>query len=221
MENGFLALVIKSEKNNWCTKVFCTTCGCQFFRAEMQKLGFDYLISELYLLSINDIENSKVRECIDVFLSVYNDKISMIKGNKLPKILQEAMLLDKSEYALKNIEYLRKYLVYIELRKQALQRKENKIIVYQAYKKSSIIKRNDMVKRLGLLKDIDKLYLLSIEGLKPNYYPINLSEITDVDLLQLGNEKLYALIYCFANYRKREWVAFCNRLMKFKDNILQ
>ncbi len=66
MHNQLSTLLNTARANNWCTRLYCTTCGSHEFRSELRKIERDVLIRQL-----SELDQSHFSDRHAILLIIY------------------------------------------------------------------------------------------------------------------------------------------------------
>ncbi len=214
-DNIYIQLIKKAKSEKWCTKIFCTTCGCMDFRKEIKKLDPEALIKAMY--EANPTEVYKLYNWLDYSMVIYHDINFLYLGktrNELPEVVQEMLRVEDAWRKKKNERYI--------ANQKAEQLREERAAVRRAENKAQHLKRHQIFsqKRESIIKEFMKktleeqiLIVACDEEQLPDYYPFDLKTISTETLANLDKEQLETLKKRFSKLKKQEWKQFYRRVL--------
>jgi hypothetical protein len=228
--NAFVRLVLGKIKGNWCTRRGCTTCGGEQFREETLK-DPEGLLKAIYELKREDVEHLDFvwEDCLKLALAhlyplnprrdedpeifKYGDELYYERSKRLYNMQMKLGIYKKERTKEERLANIAKD---EEEKKAAAERKKESIRKYWEHVKSSIEARSRVMEKFNSLHSLrDKLAVIAEDKKRPpQYYPLDLNEVTGEELRSLDKEIVADLLERFALLRKKEWRSFYKRLLE-------
>ncbi|NCB42805.1 MAG: hypothetical protein EOM59_09315 [Clostridia bacterium] len=223
MDNKFINLINTVNEKKWCVKLFCTTCGCGFYRDELKRIGYEELLKEMSELKLADVQHlNQFEDCINLAAYIMRSQINAIPYAERPEIVnyidnkvQQIMQRDAARRKEQENKQIAEHL--------AVQERKSKI--YQAHVQSSYEATKhwrDMFVNFESKSIESKLMIIADDTIHtPDYYPLDLRKV-DIEIINnLDQIVLDKLILKFASYKKKAWRNFYNMLILAAEKPLE
>ena len=209
--SNLLASLIKhAENEQWCMKLFCTTCGAMRFRDEVKKIGIESIIDSMY--SLDEDEADEILEATgDPIGIIEHDASFQYQGKNIwraekPLIvlkrqaILQAKLQAKNERKEHNLQSETKRKVERQ-EKRALEKKRR--LDYRQIAKQQRVQILEAFSGLNLQ---NKLQVIAEDTQHlPNYYPLQIECITMEELKVVSSEVAVKLLTRLSLLNSSRW----------------
>lgn len=215
LSNIFIQLLKKVAEKNWCTNIFCTTCGCMHFRQEIKLIGAEALVKAMY--EVNAIEVYQLHNWMHCTELVYFDLNPLFHSktkNDLPEFVQEMIRIQDARYEERRVQLAANTEEERIRKEEAAVRKDKVQQQFLERKQKNTIIRDTIVKDFLSHPLESQLEIIAVDQIHfPDYYPLDIKTISAETIANLDKKLLTALIKRFSKLKRREWKQFYNRLL--------
>lgn len=210
--NNFFDLVEYIEIKGFCTKPFCTTCGCMDLRKYLREnLGREYMIELIQNVSQNEITSYRIEDWRNI-LTIMTHELGIIFPRNNP-LMQTYENYQYELYLLKEQRRDMKLKSILQEQVEAENRRVEKRKKYEAMKVKTSYERGKMLELFESYDLNSRLLMIANDDIHlPQYYPIDFGQISNAELRALPMSTILKLEESFRAYKKYGWKKFHQRL---------
>lgn len=208
--NVFASLVRQAVRENWCMKLFCTTCGAMRFRDELNLIGIERIIDSMYLLTEEEMEE---------LLEVSGDPVGIIErhagflfqGKNLWREEKPSIILKREAMIQAELQrkHEKKQKIAEAEEKNKIDRQEKKSLEYdrsQIQRQVANQRREIILARFSELNLQEKLKMIAYDTQHlPDYYPLQLKLVSSADLQDISSEVIEKLLDRLSLIKSNRW----------------